>query len=359
MSIADRIRQFLGAWIDDTTDATVALLSRASTARTIRLEERSAGTLTASAQNVGVVSIPPLRLNAERSAFEGDDAQTSAVLRRSNLEIVLRPDRFVFRPLELPSRATEFLEGIVRSQIDRLTPWSPAEAAFGFTPPIAAGDGRVALTIAATARSSLTPWLRAAAESGARTISIATRNPDVAGDDPPITVMQQSAVALDKPRLRKLLVTASLAAALVSTIVLVVTSFVSDHLQTRQDELARRIAERRTTMIAARNAATSPTVAAERALAKRKNETPSTVIALEALSRILPDHTYVTELRIEGDRIRISGLTRDAPNLIRLVEQSRYFGRAAFFAPTTRGPNDVADRFHIETRMSPVFSAGL
>ena len=40
---------------------------------------------------------------------------------------------------------------------------------------------------------------------------------------------------------------------------------------------------------------------------------PSSVIVLEVLSQILPDHTYVTELRIEGDKLRVIGVTRDAP----------------------------------------------
>src|SRR5262249_55583625 len=89
-------------------------------------------------------------------------------------------------------------------------------------------------------------------------------------------------------------------------------------------------------------------------LDRRKQETPATVIVIEALSGILPDHTYVTELRVEGNRLQVIGVTQDAPGLIRLIEQSPHFTRATFFAPTTRAPTDPAERFHTEARIDPV-----
>ena len=101
-----------------------------------------------------------------------------------------------------------------------------------------------------------------------------------------------------------------------------------------QDELARRIAERRAAIRAGREGGAQASTPL-RALERRKYQSPSSVIVLEVLSQILPDHTYVTELRIEGDKLRVIGVTRDAPGLIRLIEQSPHFTRATFFAPTT------------------------
>jgi general secretion pathway protein L len=93
-------------------------------------------------------------------------------------------------------------------------------------------------------------------------------------------------------------------------------------------------------------------------LAKRKQTSPSSVMVLEAISRVLPGTTYVTELRVEGDKMQVVGLTQDAPSLIRLMEQSPQFTRATFFAPTTRAQNDPGERFHIEAHITPYFGSG-
>jgi len=75
---------------------------------------------------------------------------------------------------------------------------------------------------------------------------------------------------------------------------------------------------------------------------------------LDALSQILPDHTYVTELRIEDNKLRLSGVTKDAPSLIALIEQSGRFTRATFSAPTTQSPSEPGERFHIEADIAPL-----
>ena len=125
-------------------------------------------------------------------------------------------------------------------------------------------------------------------------------------------------------------------------------------LASEQEELTQRIAQRRMAIRLGREG--GPVATPLRALERRKHQSPSSVIVLEALSQILPDHTYVTEMRIEGDKLRLIGVTRDAPALIRLIEQSANFTRATFFAPTTRGPSDPGERFHIEAQIEPVFA---
>jgi len=88
-------------------------------------------------------------------------------------------------------------------------------------------------------------------------------------------------------------------------------------------------------------------------LERRKYDNAASVIVLESLSRVLPDHTYVTELHLAGGKIQIAGITHDAPSLIPLIEQSQHFTRATFYAPTTRSSSDPGERFHIEAQVEP------
>ena len=129
-----------------------------------------------------------------------------------------------------------------------------------------------------------------------------------------------------------------------------VSSIAADSLDSEQQALSSKITARRAAMRLGQDGG-----GALRMLERRKQTTPASVIVLEALSKVLPDHTFVTELRIEGGKVQVTGLTRDAPSLIRLIEQSPHFEHAAFFAPSTQSPGEPGERFHIEARIKPHF----
>jgi len=164
---------------------------------------------------------------------------------------------------------------------------------------------------------------------------------------------------LDIGRIRRALVNILVAAGVTAGAAVGASAVIGARLDARQDELATQIAGLRAAAGTSRDAGLGSVAAARRTLERRKHDAPSSVIVLETLSQILPDHTYVTELRIEDDKLRLVGVTRDAPSLIGLIERSARFTGATFFAPTTRSPSDPGERFHIEAHIQPLVSPRL
>jgi general secretion pathway protein L len=319
--------------------------------RRVQLIEQEQDTFTLHAVgSTNDASLPDQRIRIAQGAIaETLSADWLETFRGSRAELVLRPTRFMFRPLELPKRAAEFLDGIVRAQIDRLTPWTVSEAVYNWTPPIEAGNERIQLTVAATARAQVTPYVQALAALGATAIVVSTVPQEAAAGAAPLKVFeQQSRGALEITRIRRVLMLVLAAAAAMAVISIGVSSIAADSLDSEQQDLTRQISKRRAAM-------RQDGGNAQRMLERRKQTTAASVIILEALSKVLPDHTFVTELRVEGGKVQVTGLTRDAPSLIRLIEQSPHFERATFFAPTTQQPGEPGERFHIEARIKPHF----
>ena len=117
-------------------------------------------------------------------------------------------------------------------------------------------------------------------------------------------------------------------------------------------DLLNRTAERRSELMNRRGPAAEEAL---KALQARKWASPSAVMVLEAVSKALPDDAHLTEFRIEGGKVQIAGSAADASALIRLIEQSRRFTRATFFAPTVRGQSG-GESFHIEAHIEPSFA---
>jgi general secretion pathway protein L len=353
MNILRQIIDGFLRWMDCVATTAVTILDWLVAPRRVRLAEQDNGTFILQTP-IGDLSPPLLQvkiLNGVASCV--GDATT--MLKGSRVELAMRPDRFFFRAIELPRRATEFLDGVVRAQIDRITPWDAGEAVFGWSAPTDISNDRISVTIAATARPQIFPLIQAIGHLGAKSIAVSTTLPNEQADKATIKIFEQSAAGtLEVRQVRRALIAALLSLAVLSGLAISAGIVIGNDLQNRQSDVSRRIAERRGIIRAGSDAVTNSALAN---LARRKNQTAASVIVIESLSSILPDHTYVTELRIEGDKVQVVGISSDAPSLIRLIELSPHFDHATFFAPTTRSPSDPGDRFHIEARIKPVFSA--
>jgi general secretion pathway protein L len=349
------LKELLAAWLGAVLAAIDAAAARIARRRKIVLIEGEGNSFNARVisanDNVGLPEVS-FRLSHGRP----EPALTPewlATLRGSRLDIVMRPDQVLFRPVEFPRQAADFLDGVIRAQIDRLTPWTAGDVVFGTTAPAPVANERIALTLAATSRLKIQPLLKLAVDLGASSVAGLVELPEQGA--PAVRLFETQLIgaaglAIDLPRLLRL---GLLGAAVAAAVSLAASAYVGGILDAEQRDLQQRIAQRRAALHINQTSGSAETL-----LAKRKQTTPSSVMVLEAISRALPDTTYVTELRVEGDKMQVVGLTQDAPSLIRLIEQSPQFTRATFFAPTTRGQNDPGERFHIEAQIMPHFGSG-
>ena len=342
----------LSRWFDDVAVEVARLIRQATRARKLELTERSDGSFNAAVRRRGSLSAidqPPLHV-AEDQFAEPVSARTRSVLKRSEVHVLLDPSRFIFRPLELPRAATPFLDGVVRAQIDRLTPWTASDAVFGWSAPADVGADKVRLTVAATARSEVTPIEKALVAARVHSVTMSTFAEEDRSSVIPI-LAGQSAGDDDARRLRHGLILGLGAFGLAFACCLLAWIAIGGAYDSRLAELEAQITEQRAKLMGQQGSAADQAL---QALKKRKRATPSPVMVLEALSKTLPDDTYLTELRIEDGKLQIAGLADDASQLIHLIEQSRQFAHAAFFAPTVRGPNGN-EAFHIEVQLEPSF----
>jgi general secretion pathway protein L len=359
MAMISEIKELFGAWIAAVALAVTSIARRLMPQRQIWLIEGDDGTFTAKAAPVKKgAAVPDVSFRVSNGRpIPSLPADWEAVLRGGRVEFLLKSDHVLFRSLDFPAQAVDFLDGMIRAQIDRLTPWAANDAVFGWSAPSRIASERIQLTLAATSRNKIQPLVQLASNLGAASVAVLTESPPDEIAPVKFKVYEsalQSAVGrtMDVPRALRLTLLGTGLAAAAS---LVLAAYVGNSLDAEQQQLSRRIAERRASLRLSQTAAGG---SAQSLLVKRKQTTPSSVMVLEAISRVLPDGTYVTEFRIEGDKVQVVGISQDAPSLIRLMEQSPQFSRATFFAPTTRAQNDPGERFHIEVHLTPYFGSG-
>src|SRR5271165_1020740 len=347
MSFASNVVGLWSLWMDDVAAGLNRALLRLRPERAIELREQADGSFLATERRGGLATpldAAPLRLDED-----GVAGPSRELLVRSQVNVVLSPSRFVFRSLELPRGAEQFLEGVVRSQIDRLTPWIAAEAAFGWGPPSDAGPERIAVTVAATDRALIEPFVSAVVASRAGSVQVSTRAEEASTAIP---VWFHRADQGADQRLRRRLAIGFGVAALGILVCFGTWLVAGEYFEAREKALQDQIAQRRAELMQQTGSAFDQAI---QSLQARKRAIASAVLVIEELSKALPDEAHLTELRIEDGSVQIVGLAHDSPALIRLIEQSGRFSHATFFAPTIQAPNG-SETFHIEAHPAPPFA---
>ena len=273
-------------------------------------------------------------------------------------------DKVFVRRITVPAQARKFLDGVIRNQIERLSPWPANDVVYGFMAEAGAADAAgLEVRILMASRSDVDAARQDLDTLGLSVDRVVARDMEseaangLAGS---VTLWSRLADnsrggVQNVARKAGVGIAASVAASVgVSLWALTSAASIRDEsegLAARSKVLQRQVQTGRT---AASMASMPP---AERAWASKESST-SSVIVMEALSRALPDSAYVTEVRLEKQNLRIVGLADDAPKLLAPLEKSEHMTDVRFFAPTARGPDGKRFRFSIEARVQPQIRIG-
>jgi general secretion pathway protein L len=89
-------------------------------------------------------------------------------------------------------------------------------------------------------------------------------------------------------------------------------------------------------------------------LSDRKRRAPTVSEVLNETTRLIPDGDWLTELRISGDELQLSGFAVSSFALVGALERSPFFKGASFRSPVTRDAKTERERFSIRTAVKPL-----
>ncbi|MCA6120309.1 PilN domain-containing protein [Bradyrhizobium sp. WSM 1704] len=273
---------------------------------------------------------------------------------KSFVILELTASDIVSRAVSVPAQAKDLLAGIVRNQIERLFPWRASQAVYGFNVVAGADPGVLNVQVLATSRATLDEVCNELGALGLR-IDRVVAGAGRGDAAPAITLWSRLADATDTRLARtRGMIGGMIGGAICLTLAVTIWAFMAAASADTESEA---VEARLTTLQRQIKGSTSRGPIAALAPAERaralKETSPVAVVVIEALARVLPETSYLTELNLDGPTLRIVGLADDAPSLIAPLERSGHFKEVHFFAPTTRNADGGRFVFHIEARVEP------
>jgi general secretion pathway protein L len=258
------------------------------------------------------------------------------------VELRLEQERFLRRSLELPLQSADHLDAVVALQAERILPWPKGDARYAYS--VRGGRaGMLSIDLIAMASDALADIRAKLAALGLKDDGIGVAEAALSTPAQP-QFREEDVHRLARGQARhRLLVLAWLSLVCVGSVLGMTAVF---------DQRAA-IAEREARILAGeRHLADLRSRAGSQGARSPEEAGPLRLLVVEALSRTLPDHTYLEALSIEGSEVRLEGLSADANGLIGLLEADRFFSAVRHDAGIVREPERGAERFAIAAQLT-------
>ncbi|MDX2159243.1 MAG: PilN domain-containing protein [Hyphomicrobiaceae bacterium] len=266
----------------------------------------------------------------------------------STLVLRLSPAEVVTARVSLPVGVRDMLAPVLRNQLERLAPWPADQALFAWRETGTAPDGtQIDLELWIAGRAKLQALLDELVAVGLAP-GVVDVGPTAEGEAQFNLLAEGEA---DHIRARGRIRVALMSAAAASSIVVAAALAVSYYLDAQRQAIETRIGRERASLAVA--PADDAARRQQELVIRQRRQTPSVAVALEALSRALPDGAYLERMEMSDGLLRLAGKAERVPALIGLIEETGRFGEVAFAAPTTRRQGETLDEFSLSMRPLP------
>ncbi len=231
-------------------------------------------------------------------------SEAAALVKDSDVDVVLPAEELLVRTLDpLPAQSKPYLDGIVRHQLERLTPWRASDVLYSYQAvPAGPDDSRLNVTMAATTRSLHRRRLEQLAALQPHSVRLVYRDA-LEGKDAVIDVAGSGVGVQRTQRMRRTIGWSAAGIGAVSVLAIVLLTMAWQNTEATLETTEREVVDLR-----AKLTSTGPGLSlADRDVAAvfdRRLNTPYAVLAFDALSDVLPDDTHLTEFRIAEGRVR-------------------------------------------------------
>jgi general secretion pathway protein L len=313
-----------------------------------------------SAQTRLVLTLTDATAEVERISFEGEVLERFALsepmelnlLKRADdsdalsIEVVVPSEWVLHKSISLPSAALKNLHQVLIYELDRLTPFTPEDVYFDYI--LGANSNKEAhldVRIALIQRHLIDKWIDGLLRENIRPVLIASEG---IWEGLNFVKSITRLAALQKNSRNYLRVGLLACATILFAAVLITplwqkraaTLIINNHV-----EQARREAE---TVLALKSKIEEVESSLNFVLDQRNNKTP-VIQVLDIVTRLLPDDTWTQQLELKRDVIELRGESRQATQLIKLLEDSPYFTDAAFRSPVVQARDK--ERYHVAARL--------
>jgi general secretion pathway protein L len=268
------------------------------------------------------------------------------------VSLFLSSDQVLSQEVMLPLAAEQNLDAVIRFELDRLMPFGAGEAACGFQlverfPEVE----KIRVNLVASEKGVIDALVNKIGALGLVVSGVYPELSEVNIRAHPTLNMLASA---QRPDTGNWLDAKVRNTALVVAMLLVqAVAYPLWHANRTEVTLEEKIKviQREASVLSEKRAILGARLGGQGHLLGRKSDMPGKLEVVKELTRLFPDHTWVSRLSLTGATVGVAGESNKASDLIERLDESPLFQNVRFDSPVTRNPRSNRDRYEIQMEL--------